>query len=284
MVKRKIINLKPDPDQPRKKFDSEAINNLAQTMKTQGIINPIEIDENDVIITGEMRWRAYKSIYKNGELVDCKLLTELDPIERFERQTIENIHHNLLTSQELEKAINKIWKFNKYNTFKELGKRIGITEKWVKELIRLPEAKEEIGKKEALKLKTSTIIEIDAKVDNKIDKQKIAKKAVEKNLTRDQVREVIKTTKTLPKDVKDEVLKPKSNITLEEAKEIAQMPDDVRKEILKPKSELTIKEAKMIADISKPEIRKEAMKHVKQEKKQHETTLKYIEGVAKGEI
>jgi len=55
------VNLiKPDPDQPRKTFNEDDIVATAFTIESQGLINPIEIDENNMIVTGEIRWRASK--------------------------------------------------------------------------------------------------------------------------------------------------------------------------------------------------------------------------------
>lgn len=39
-------SLKPDPNQPRKTFPKETIENIAMTLMTQGTINPIEVDES----------------------------------------------------------------------------------------------------------------------------------------------------------------------------------------------------------------------------------------------
>jgi ParB family chromosome partitioning protein len=50
--------LKRDETQPRTGFDEEYIKNLANTYDVQGVIEPLEVDENNVIILGEQRWRG----------------------------------------------------------------------------------------------------------------------------------------------------------------------------------------------------------------------------------
>lgn len=55
---KKLSEIRPDPDQPRKVKSQEAIEELAASMKTHGLISPIEVDEKGVIITGETRYRA----------------------------------------------------------------------------------------------------------------------------------------------------------------------------------------------------------------------------------
>ena len=249
--------LEADPNQPRKKFDKEAIENLAKTMESQDIINPIEIDTNNIIVTGEMRWRAAKVV--GLKQITVKRLTHITEAEIFERQVIENLHHNALTSKEKQVAVLKLWNSGKYKDRTELAKRLGLSYKWVKHFIRLPEIEREIGKTEALQLGITKTFEIDDKISSNVDKKRVAKKAVEEDLTRDQIREVAKIIKTVPKDVKEEILKPKSEITLEEAKDIAEFPrPEQRKQVMeqikrtKRVAKKIINEQKEIATGKKP--------------------------------
>ncbi len=55
-----IEKIKPDVNQPRQYIDEEDLKGMAQSIVTEGIINPIEVDKNFVIVTGERRWRAAK--------------------------------------------------------------------------------------------------------------------------------------------------------------------------------------------------------------------------------
>lgn len=59
----KISKIEPNREQPRKNFDEEALNELAESIKKVGLISPILVQKkNDryVIIAGERRWRAAK--------------------------------------------------------------------------------------------------------------------------------------------------------------------------------------------------------------------------------
>ncbi len=90
----KIVNvllskIKPDKNQPRQTIDEEHIKEISQSIVTEGVINAIEIDENNVIITGEQRWRAAK--LAGLKEVPCKIL-KITPELRFRRQVIENLH------------------------------------------------------------------------------------------------------------------------------------------------------------------------------------------------
>ena len=57
----KITEVEPDRDQPRKRFDQEALEELAESIKEYGLIQPIVVSKKDgyySIVAGERRWRA----------------------------------------------------------------------------------------------------------------------------------------------------------------------------------------------------------------------------------
>jgi ParB family chromosome partitioning protein len=101
----KINEIKPDPNQPRKSIDEIDLREMAQSIVTEGVINPIEIDKNNVIITGERRWRAAK--IAGLKTVPAKIL-ELTGEERFMRQVIENIHHNTMSDWDTANALQHL--------------------------------------------------------------------------------------------------------------------------------------------------------------------------------
>lgn len=102
------------------------------------------------------------------------------------------------------------------------------------------------------------------------------KKAIEdKIITPKEAKEVI----TLPKELKNVVIKSESKLTIKEAKEVAKLPEDIITEVAK--ENISVDDAKDIADM-KPEVRKEAIKHITKEKELHKDTIKHITNVAKG--
>ena len=59
----KITEVEPNRDQPRKNFDQEALEELAESIKEYGLIQPIVVTKKEgyySIIAGERRWRASK--------------------------------------------------------------------------------------------------------------------------------------------------------------------------------------------------------------------------------
>lgn len=245
LVKRKVKDLKADLDQPRKSFKQEDITLLAQTYQSQGIINPIEIDAENVIITGELRWRAAKQAKLN--LIDCKLLKKIDNESRFLRQCIENFHHNNLTEKEERLAVEKLHILYPNLSHVELGKKLGRSQHYISEIIKLPQIEKELGSKTLEILGKRSTVAIAESSKNIVEKRKIAKKAIEEKMTQPKVLELIKNVKELPKEVKDEVLKPKSEITLEQAKEVAEFPElEQRKAVMKQLKQTKQAERKII--------------------------------------
>jgi len=138
-----VEKIKPDPEQPRESFDKEKLKELAQTFKTQGIIQPIEIDENYQIITGERRWRAAK--LAGLKKIPCKIVRGLTPEQKLERRLIENIHHEPLTEIEKAKAIKKLIEMRGWNVF-SAAENLGISHVHLRYLLSLIESPPEIQK------------------------------------------------------------------------------------------------------------------------------------------
>jgi len=86
-----INSVTPDPHQPRKSFSD--VESLAENIKNVGQIHPIEIDESGIIVVGERRYRAIKSLGwdKIKAIVNHKQLT---PYDRLKRQMSENLHQS----------------------------------------------------------------------------------------------------------------------------------------------------------------------------------------------
>lgn len=95
-MKNKMIPLnliKLDPNQPRKIIDGKSISNLAKSLKTEGLIHPIEVDSNYRVIVGELRYRAAKSL--GWKEIRATVNTEkLTPYIKLRRQMAENLQQS----------------------------------------------------------------------------------------------------------------------------------------------------------------------------------------------
>ena len=101
-----IGKISPDKNQPRQYFDEESLKDMAVSIKNEGIINPIEVDENFVIITGERRWRASK--LAGLKEIPVRILAGLSPDKRFIRQVQENLHQNTMSAWDTALALDKV--------------------------------------------------------------------------------------------------------------------------------------------------------------------------------
>ena len=132
-----INNIKYDSNQPRKNFDYEKIAELAESIKTHGIIQPLILrkdkDENYIIVAGERRWRAAKMA---GLKELPSIIMELSEKDVLEISLIENIQREDLNPIEEALAYKKL--LNEFKiTQEELSKRIGKSRVVIANTIRL---------------------------------------------------------------------------------------------------------------------------------------------------
>ena len=125
-----IDQIRPNPFQPREHFEKESLQELADSIKNGGIIQPIVVRKqgaNFEIVAGERRWRATRmanvkripAIIK--DIAENKILLE---------SLVENLHRLDLTDIERENAVHELWKQKEVLGFKtksDMAKSIGVT-------------------------------------------------------------------------------------------------------------------------------------------------------------
>lgn len=132
-----INKISPNPNQPRKHFDEEALQELASSIKLHGVIQPIVVNKanNDeyMIIAGERRWRASKMIGLEKVPVVIKNYTEKQVKEI---SIIENLQREDLNPIEAARAIKQL--MEEYNLTQEtVSDRIGKSRSSVANTLRL---------------------------------------------------------------------------------------------------------------------------------------------------
>ncbi|MCI8531232.1 MAG: ParB/RepB/Spo0J family partition protein [Lachnospiraceae bacterium] len=98
-VKLKINQIEPNREQPRKKFDEQALEELADSIRQFGILQPLIVQEKEKyyeIIAGERRWRAAKLVgLKEIPVVIRKMseqeMVEISLIENIQRENLNPI-------------------------------------------------------------------------------------------------------------------------------------------------------------------------------------------------
>ena len=121
-----LDQITPDPDQPRRHFDEELLQRLADSIKIHGVLQPIVLVKKNnsdkfVIVAGERRFRASKLA---GLKKIPAIVRELSDQNRLELSLIENIQRSDLNVLETATAYLKLREqFNM--TAKQIGERVG---------------------------------------------------------------------------------------------------------------------------------------------------------------
>lgn len=143
VIQAPIANIFPNQYQPRSVFSQEKIEELAQTIRTHGIIQPIVLrrKENDMyeLIAGERRWRAAQ--YLEWEKVPA-IVREMNDTETASVALIENLQREELTVIEEALAYQRLLELHQL-TQEALAQRLGKSQSTVANkmrLLKLPES------------------------------------------------------------------------------------------------------------------------------------------------
>ncbi|MFL2540011.1 MAG: hypothetical protein CBD35_04485 [Verrucomicrobia bacterium TMED175] len=131
-----IENIFRDENQPRKEFDKEKIEELAQSIQKNGLIQPLILtkkeDNNYTLVAGERRWRA-------AQIANLKTIPSLllpDDLDKDEISLIENIQRENLKISEEAQAYQRLIDKNNY-THEELAKIVGKSRSHITNLLRI---------------------------------------------------------------------------------------------------------------------------------------------------
>jgi ParB family chromosome partitioning protein len=131
-----IEEVRPNPFQPRKKVKDADIDQLAESIKEKGIIQPLLVRkavDGYELIAGERRWRAAQ---KAGLTEIPVLIREAEPTSQLELALIENIQRqNLNPMEEAEAYQRLIQEFN--ISQEEVGRRVGKDRSTIANFLRL---------------------------------------------------------------------------------------------------------------------------------------------------
>lgn len=208
-----IAKVKPNPNQPRKNFDPDALNELASSIKIHGIVQPIVVNQESngeyMIIAGERRWRAANI---------CGLKTVPAVVKNYtEKQVkeisiIENLQREDLNPIEAARAIKQL--MDEYGLTQEVvSERIGKSRSNIANTLRLlslyPAVLEmvENGKLSAGHARCLVVVE------GQTDQIRLAQMVVSRNLS---VRELEKLVKNYANPTKKVVVKQEQSLELKE--------------------------------------------------------------------
>ena len=184
-----------NPDQPRKVFNEEEIQGLAESIKENGLINPITLREKDgkyQIISGERRFRAFK--FLNRDRVPALVLENIADSKMLELTLVENIQRADLNAIEVARSYKKlIYDLNIKQ--EELANRVGKSRSTISNSMRILDLSENI---QNLVLE-SKITEGHARtilsLDDENEREEFAKEIVEKGYSVRECERIVKERK-----------------------------------------------------------------------------------------
>lgn len=208
MAEIEIEKIIPNPTQPRTQFDEEALDELADSIRTLGVIQPVTVKRNGdkyVIISGERRWRA-------AQRADLKTLPayirEVDDENLHAMALVENIQRQDLNAIEIALGMQRLIDECRL-TQDALSEKVGKKRSTISNYMRLLKLPAEIQ----LALKEGLISMGHAKAIAGVDEVKqikMLKKCIKKELSVRQCEELARQMQEEPKKVVEEEDYPES--------------------------------------------------------------------------
>lgn len=193
-----------NPDQPRKVFNEEEIKGLAESIKENGLINPVTLREKDgqyQIISGERRFRAFK--YLNKDKVPALVLKNIPDSKMLELTLVENIQRADLNAIEIARSYKKlIYDLNIKQ--EELANRVGKSRSTISNSMRILELSENIQnlilENKLTEGHARTILSFS---ENNEEREKFAKEIIEKGYSVRECEKIVKEKKEIVKENND---------------------------------------------------------------------------------
>ena len=181
----------PNPTQPRTEFDEEALEELADSIRTLGVIQPITVKRTDdgryLIISGERRWRAAR---KAGLESLPAYIREVDDENLHAMALVENIQREDLNAIEIALGMQRL--IDECNLTQEaLSEKVGKKRSTVSNYMRLLELPNEVQ----LALKKGLISMGHAKAIARAPVElqlRLLKKCIRKGLSVRQIEELVR--------------------------------------------------------------------------------------------
>lgn len=212
------INLiEPNDNQPRKKFDEEKLDQLADSIKEHGIVQPVIVKkegETYKIIAGERRWRAARIA---GLKTIPAIIKELTEQEVMEISLIENIQREDLNAIEEALAYKTLVEEFKLKQ-EEIAEKVGKSRSAIANVLRLLDLDERVKSYLIDGIITEGHGRALLAVTNKHLQYELAKKVIDENLNVRQTEQLAKKLTNAQKKTKT-TKTTKKNLFIEEYRE-----------------------------------------------------------------
>ena len=189
-----LSEIVPNKFQPRKNFDEESLNDLTNSIKERGVIQPIIVRKSDSdnskfeIIAGERRWLAAR---KAGLHDIPVVVTDADDLKSLEFAIVENVQRHDLNPLEEAQGYKRLIDEFSYDQEK-VSKFIGKSRSYITNTLRLLNLPEEVLKLVEDRSITAGHAKILVGLDNALF---LAKKIIEKKLSVRQTENFVKVLK-----------------------------------------------------------------------------------------
>jgi ParB family chromosome partitioning protein len=137
-----IDRIRPNPDQPRRRFDPAELARLAESIRRHGVLQPVvvrAVDEGYELLVGERRWRAAQAA---GLAAIPAVVADVAPRDRLEVALVENVQRHDLNPIELALAFQALAAGGL--TQDEIGARVGFERSTIANHLRLLELPREM--------------------------------------------------------------------------------------------------------------------------------------------
>lgn len=203
-----IGDIDPNPDQPRRTFSEESIAQLAQSIREQGVLQPILVTHQNGgryrIVAGERRWRASRAAGLDKVPV---IVRDLDVIQQMEIALIENLQREDLNPIEAAQGIRSLMQQCGY-TQETVANRLNKSRPAVANLLRLltlPDAVVEMVRQGSLSAGHARVL---AGLENDGRKMALAKETIEQGYSVRQLEAIAAASKAEAKPVRPKAAKP----------------------------------------------------------------------------
>ncbi len=209
----RLDKINPGRSQPRKSFDTEGIRELAQSIRENGVIQPIVVRQEEAgfeIVVGERRYRAAREA---GLTEIPAVVRDCSDEKSLELALIENIQREDLNPIEEARAYRLIIERDMV-TQETLAKRIGKSRSYIANMMRLldlPDSIQQYVSRGTISVGQAKAV---ASLDNSVKQEALVQRIMKENLT---VRDIERITKK--KNVPRGTVKVKKDPHIEEIEE-----------------------------------------------------------------
>lgn len=133
-----IASIRPNPNQPRHRFDETALAELAASLREHGLLQPVLVSQDGpdayVLVAGERRWRAARQA--GFERIPAVIRERLDETRELELALVENLQRRDLTPLEEARAYEQLRTGAGWSQA-EIAQRVGLDRSTVANSLRL---------------------------------------------------------------------------------------------------------------------------------------------------